>query len=308
MKKISINFIAGEDDFNLDVTSADSKKEEAPKQKPQVEVHDLTYEDKVPLHGKKKVEIDLDVLEALLASAKNGNRNDGSANEELAKAISRLAEATAEGNDTADRRFLGARPVDAYTIDADDVLPNAIIFFANSVSFAIYDDKKAGFTIKPPYNRSFKFKTIQRVVDKSSARTPVYLSLSAVIVRSKKEAEWLRKHSLNGIKFFEQKDGAKDISLELQDKIVQAWSIVSTFDDHTVMQRCITDGINVDSSDIGVLRRKLSFKIAENMNKDEEKIRRNPVKDYEDVVTNNVQSDLSSMASQFQNQRATVNY
>lgn len=287
MNKLTVKLIGtDEPSLELNITPPNNQAKNT------VTVEDTIVTDKLPSPG-DKVEIDRDVLETLLTLAKdkkNGSSSD--INDKLSKAIDRLAEATAEGNDTMDRRFLGARPVDFVQVDKSDIMENNgfVIFFAKSVSFAVYDDKRNGFTIKPPYNRSFKFKTIQRIIDKTSQRNPTYLSLSAVIIRSKKEAQWLREHSLFGIKFHEQKDGGKDISEDLQDKIVQAWGIVTTLDDHTVMQRCIGEGIQVDTSDITKLRKRLSLKIATNMSRDEEKIRRRPVKDYEDIINGTVKS------------------
>lgn len=188
--------------------------------------------------------------------------------------------------------YMGGRPVDVVQIDKDDLITEGMgaIFFAKSVSFALYDDLRNGHAIKTPYNRPFKFKVLQRTVDKSSQRTPVYMSLSACIVRSKKEAKWLREHTLFGIKFHEQKDGGKDISDDLQDKIVKAWQIVSSYDDHTVMQRCIGENLNVDTPDITTLRKRLSFQIAKNMSRDEEKLRRKPVDDLNDKLSNTIKT------------------
>lgn len=303
MNKISINLIGQEDNFDLKITSPASgdKTSETPsatqdKEKVLIQETDVTSE--LPNAGKRQVTVDADLLEVLVGIAK-GQAASKVKDTDLATAIKQLADATSEGNDTADRRFLGARPVEAYVIDKDDIFPDNgfVMFFANSTSFAIYDDKRAGFTIKPPYNRTFKFKTLQRTVDKSSPRNPNYISLSTIIIRSKKEAEWLRSHSLFKIKFFEKKGEVSGVSLDLQDKIVKAWGIVSVMEDHLVMQRCNNEGIEIDTTDINQLRKRLSFKIAENMSKDEQKMRKKPLQDLEDHMTGNLKnSDQQNFA------------
>jgi len=171
------------------------------------------------------------------------------------------------------------KPIDEYSIDKDDVMPDNsfVLFFAHSTSYSIWDDVRNGSVIRTPYNRGFKFKTIQRTVDGSSPRNPNYISLSAIVIRSKKEAEWLRKHSLYGIKFFEQRDGNKDVSADEQDKLVKAYNIVSNMDDHSVMQRCIAYNIKIETQDVSVLRRNLAKKIAQGILADERKQRDSPI-------------------------------
>ncbi len=296
MKKLLINFI-GVDPIlpDLNLGKAENKSPDLnigkvePKPQVLIEEHALTNE--TPRAG-RKVEIDEDVLELLkdLAKGRKEGKTSVDVNERLALALDKLAEASMQSTDNAAGRFMGARPVDSYTIDKDDVMDGVAIFFAKSAAYALYDDVRNGHTIRTPYGRSFKFKLLIRQVDKTSARNPVYLSLSALQVRSKKEYEWLKAHTLFGIKFYEQKDGGKEISEDLQDLIVKAWQITSQMDDHTVMQRCNGENIDIDTSDISKLRKKLAFKIATNMSRDADKIRSKPVQDLDDKVNNRIKN------------------
>lgn len=282
MKSIKL-ILATEDNFSLGLNK--NQPEQPKEEKPQVTV-ETHAADATKANARKTVSIDADVLAVLVTALKKSENSSGNS-DELAKAIKQLADVTAESN-TGDMRFLGSRPIDSVQIDRDDVLSVPDIFFSNSVSFAIYDDKRAGHTIKTPYGRSFKFKTTTRVIDKTSSRSPVYTSLSAVVISSKKESQWLRSHTLFGIKFFEKKSDGKDINLEMQDKIVNSWAMVSQFEDHYVMQRCMSEGIAVDTDDISQLRRRLAFKIAQNMISSDKKRRDEIVKNQDDFLTGKI--------------------
>lgn len=291
MKKIQLNLI-GEDDFSLDVKKPD-KTEETKK----VIVESFTNE--LPKSGEENVVLPKSVVEALASLVKKSNTSEKHSDDDSKSLLRELAELLAENSSASEgRRFLGQRPIDAVRIDADDVLSVPSVFFAHSVSFSIYDDLRNGHTIKTPYNRPFKFKLIERVVDGSTTRNPKYISISAVIVRSKKESDWLREHSLNGIKFFEKMDGIKEIGAELQDKLVKAHSIVSTMNDHEVIQQCLAVGIKVDTMDNTQLRKKLTKKKAEDMLMHERRIQRKVVEDFGDFKDGTIKG-----AEQFSNVR-----
>lgn len=273
----------GEDNFSLDVSKPEKNDE-----KKTVVVESLTAE--LPETGEEMVQLPKSVIEALAGIVKKQKEEDKSSGSDTKALIRELAEILAENGNDSGRRFLGSRPMEAIEIDASDVLSVPAIFFAHSVAFSVYDDLRNGHTIRTPYKRPFKFKLIERVVDGSVTRAPKYVSISAVIVRSKKEAEWLRAHSLNGIKFFEKINGVQEIGAELQDKLVKAHSIVSTMDDHSVIQQCLAIGIKVDTMDNTELRRKLTMKRAEEMLAHEKRIQRKVVQDFEDFKTGNIGS------------------
>ena len=92
----------------------------------------------------------------------------------------------------------------------------------------------------------------------------------------------------NGIKFFEKRDGIKEIGAELQDKLVKAHSMVSTMDDHSVIQQCISLGIKVDTMDVSELRKNLIKKRAEDMLAHERRIQRKVVDDFSDFKNGNL--------------------
>lgn len=233
------------------------------------------------------VSIPRDVLEFLVKAKKE--KSDKS-DEKFEKALDRLTRAY-ENSNPVDNRYLGARPVDITQIDPEDVLSVPDVFFAHSVSYSIFDDRRNGITVSTPYKRSFKFKKVIRTVTTvPGSRTPVYMSISAAIVNSKKEADWLRGHSLFGIKFFEKLGDSKDISAEMQDKLVTAWNIISSFDEHSIIQRCAREGITVDTMDMTEMRRRLAKKMASNMLKDAQARSRKTVQEFDNFIQGNIET------------------
>ncbi len=216
-----------------------------------------TYANHEGVKQEEEVTLPKSVIEGLIALAGKKPGALGGGDNEAINAIRELTNAYKDSQAT-DNRFLGQRAIDITEIDQDDVLDVPAFFFSHCVSYTIWDDRKNGRTISTPYKRALKFVKVQRTVTMNAgSKIPSYLSISSIIVRSKKEAEFIRNHSHFGIKFFENIAGAKSMSAEMQEKLVTAFNMVSSFDDHTVAQRCTREGISIDSMDFAALRRKL---------------------------------------------------
>lgn len=287
MKKIKITLNGEEPKLNLGVTKQNIVTEVVDK-KETIKIEEHHVDEEIPSLG-DTVEIPRDVLEVLLSKAKEKKSGtDKQGEDKFEYAIKKLTEAFENQGNSANK-YLGGRPIDIHEIDSDDVLDVPAVFFAHSVSYMIYDDRRNGRVISTPYRRPFKFKkVIRNVTTVPGSRTPVYLSISAVFVNSKKEVEWLKKHSLFGIKFFEKMGDAKDISAEMQDKLVSAWNIVSSFDEHSIVQRCAREGIVVDTMDMNEMRRRLAKKMASNMMRDANERAKKSIQDFDKFTTGNI--------------------
>lgn len=284
MKKISLNLSGTGEDISFDNSqSGSTKSTETPKV-----VIEQPSELISPQSGMEmqNVSIPKDVYEALLVVAKSQMKKkeepQQSNNQEIQSALADAISKLADASESKERRFLGARPVEYFEIDSEDLLPSPEIFFTTSVSYAIYDDKRNGHTIKTPYGRPFKFKVAYRVVEKGITRDPKYTTLSSLIVLSKKESEWLKNHTKFGFSFYLQRNGGSDTSTELQELRGKAYQMVSSMNDHQVMQRATLEGLSMTSMDIDKLRRDLSMKIASNMQKEIDKIRSKPMESLDD--------------------------
>lgn len=206
--------------------------------------------------------------------------------------IQSIKEMTATMSRTSGVRIIGATPIDAKDIDPDDVLTFPAVFFAHSIKYSIYDDIRGGRVVTPPYGGAFRFKKIERSVDASNARRPSYVSVSACLVYSKKEREWLVNHSHFGIKFFENTAQSRAITNEKQEALAHAMAAVSRYDDHQIISSCINEKVAVDTSDVSILRRRLIEKRAESFEKSLATIRKKPLEDIE--TYNDIKKDMSA--------------
>jgi hypothetical protein len=299
MKTLTL-ILSGIDDLNLGGVGADETKQTpdtkeaaASEKKDKVEITDtVETTEKLP-NPENTVAVDKAVFSALLKAVENLTSKESSSNKsldgDLATAIKKLAdaaEAQARANDSAS--FIGARPVEVYEIDREDLLEIPVMFFTNSVSFALYDDTRDNHIVKTPYGRGFKFRAIQRTIDKSSTRNPVYTNLSCVLIRSKKEADWLRNHTLFGLKFYEKKDDISSEELKYQEYVVRAWNVVSNMSEFEVMQRCVSSNIKVDTTNIPQLRKKLAWQMARSLAGDDARIRNRNIESASDFLTEKI--------------------
>lgn len=97
--------------------------------------------------------------------------------------------------------------VEAVKIDPDDYLDPAVVFVAHKCMFGIFDDKRFGQAVQPPVNKKIVFNHGSTKVERIGRETFVKPWCSYVC-RSKKEAAWLREHSLYGIEFFDSMSSA----------------------------------------------------------------------------------------------------
>jgi hypothetical protein len=158
----------------------------------------------------------------------------------------------------------GARVYPVDELPKDDYLEDPVVFFAYSYYYSIFGDKRKGQLVSTPFNRPVKFKVLFRSqkrdrLDKGADTVTV----SQAIINSKKEVEWLRQHSLYGIKFFESIKKAQSVDVTLAEKMVEVSAMVSSMDDVHVVDRANKAGIEIDTPDISYLRQSLTKKLAE---------------------------------------------
>lgn len=268
--------------IGIDLTEDEENAQDVEQTKSSEE-KDLKLSNNIPNpEGDDDVRLPKDIVAKLL----NKFLDEKSETSDTRKAIELLA-ASLERNASKDDRYIGFRPIRQEEIDPEDVLSTPAIFFTTSIAFYISDDKKHGRVIQTPYNRIHKFKLISRqIVSIPGNKNATVKTVSAFMTNSKKEAEFMRNHTLFGTVFFEKISEGGEISGELQDKLIQAAGIVAQMDDHTVIQRCLqmTPKIDVDTDDTSTLRRKLSRRMAESLLKDDEKFRNKQIESWADYT------------------------
>lgn len=197
-------------------------------------------------------------MEAL--RSQTGNTPTGMA--ELAQAIHSLVNNNSEPKSTA---RLTASPVMEYEIDPDDFLDEPVLFFKFSHSHTIFDDVRFNKPIFTPYKTPIKFHNSQYSVKQGPTRfDQSTIAICTARVRSKKEVEWLRKHSEYNVTFFEEIQKAQSMNSVLAAKLVQANNMCMNMTQSEVIHRAKIEGIQI-SKDVDQMKRDLVQSLAKKM-------------------------------------------
>lgn len=223
----------------------------------------LEFTSETPDKKPKTVEVPMDLLTGLMELAKNGKggKTDKDDDDKFTKAIQSLADSLNSKVNPEDR-FTGIKPIDFESIDPEDFLEVPEMFFAHSVSYTLWDDKKFGQTIRAPYERPIKFKILYRTVDKSIPRQPKFYNVCVALIQSKKVRDFLLKHSLFNIKFFRTQKEGDDISATLAEKLAMAFNVVNQLTEQEIVAACTRENITINTTDASELRRRLAMQRA----------------------------------------------
>lgn len=151
------------------------------------------------------------------------------------------------------RRFGIRRPVDETMIDKEDALDVPIIFFAWGKSTNIRDDIRHGHPVSTPYNRPIRFKNLYRY-KRGSGRDVEIVMLCHAVVRSKKEAEFVRNHTKFNFKYFENTSEVESMSAEYSNILGNVSAEVSKMSQHSLINRATGLGIKM-TDDFNYLKR-----------------------------------------------------
>jgi hypothetical protein len=168
--------------------------------------------------------------------------------------------------------------VSDYDYDEDnpveDFLEQPAVFFAFSTTYSIFGDKRKNRESLPPRDEPVKFEKLYRYQKPSSGgkRGSEVITVSQAVIRSKSTAEWLRGHTLFGIKFFENINKAQNVNVTLAEKMSEMNGVVMNMNDHAVIERAKREQIPITSGDISLLRKQLVRKLAEDAIKREKHV------------------------------------
>jgi len=149
----------------------------------------------------------------------------------------------------------------------EDFLDPPATFFAYSISFGLYGDKRKNRLNHPPNKQPVLFKPHYRYNKNKNTggkKGAEVVSISRATIRSKSVAKWIRDHSLFGIRFFESIKTAIDQDAYLAEKMVSVSNMISTLGDMQVINRAKQEGIDIGNPDIKLIRQKLIKTIAFN--------------------------------------------
>lgn len=178
--------------------------------------------------------------------------------------MTRLLQEINKGNPESNKARSYKMPVSFDQIDRDDILDKPAIFFCYSSNFFLIDDSRNGQVIQSPYNCVIKFHTILSRIDNLANGEQKRVTVCQARVFSKKEAEWLRNHTVFGSRFHEDQDSAERISPEFALKLTSAQQMISNYGYNQVIDACKALGIPV-SQDVSSMRSELIMRYANDL-------------------------------------------
>ena len=160
--------------------------------------------------------------------------------------------------------------------DHEDALDDPCVFFCYSNYFAVFGDVKNSQEILTPYKRPLRFKPFYRYKRPSpTGRGQETVSVSRAIIHSKKEAQYLRDHSLFGVKFFENIGSIEKVDVTFSEKMIEINNVLNKMDDVQIIARAkkeIEAGANIQlTSDVASVRKQLREVLANRQIKQQKK-------------------------------------
>lgn len=166
------------------------------------------------------------------------------------------------------------------SIDPEDVLEGADIvrFYAYKSNYVIVDDKRQGRYIQTPFKNGIMFEHVGTKTTgvgkyKETEHSCVYNC------KSKKEAKWLKDHSLFGVAFYASGgDGhIMSVSSKKASKMASLMNNLKTQDRFSIINMCKQHGIEL-TEDAGEMRIALANKLSEQVDSlevsaDEERVK-----------------------------------
>jgi len=173
-----------------------------------------------------------------------------------------IADAVANAN-AGQRRVVGRLPVREEELEADDYLSEPVVFYAYSQTWWIFDDVRKGQAVLPPYGKPIKFHNFVRT--KKSTATGKYdggvIAICRASIRSKKQVEWLKNHSLFNIRFFETVESAQNVTVMFAEKLKEADNQVGRVE-YEIIEKAKAMGIPL-TTNIATLRSQVVFALAQ---------------------------------------------
>lgn len=143
-------------------------------------------------------------------------------------------------------------------IPKDDFDKDGVIFCAPSAGYCLVDDMRQGHRIVLPYNKEAIFFSHQGTRRFQQGKHMMTASFCTYKSHSKKEQDWIRKHTLFGIVFYENSNQAMKIDMVRATKLARLMNTLRDFELPSIIQRAKEYDVPV-SQDIHALRVNLAL-------------------------------------------------
>jgi len=150
-------------------------------------------------------------------------------------------------------------------IPVEDMLEEPVTFYAYCHSTVIFDDYSKGRDINVPYG-PIKFTHLlrRRISATGGKANGGTLAISAALIYTKRQLEFMRNHSLINVRFFEKMKDVLQIDTDFAQCLLDAASIIGD-NDMKILQMCRSEGIAADPSDIRSTRTALIHAVAKRL-------------------------------------------
>lgn len=215
---------------------------------------------------------------AELRAEKSSTNNDSA----TVKAIEQLVEGLRKKSD--DEKYGGENQyVDVADIDPEDYLERGIPFYCHKVMYVIVDDKRGGHAVQTPFKNKLVFQYQSTRAVGTGKETRLH-NLSCYVSHSKKEVEWLEKHSGYGSLFFKSHMEAMTVDAIKAHKLARVMSALNRMETGRVVKMAADMGIV--SEDPQMLRIAIANKQVEEEMKNEEEA--NKIRVKEAIIENDL--------------------
>ena len=248
---------------------------------------DKPEKDKKPKEAGLSIEMQTELLnkmEAMTAKMEElenkGPNNSPGGNQELIDALKSLKD-SGDDNKYSYDKVDASGYLDPDRIDPKDVLEGKDIvrFYAYKSNYVIVDDLRQGRAVQTPFKNKIMFdhmgtKTTGVGKHKETEHSCVYSC------KSKKEAEWLKEHSLYNVTFYASGGAGAlmSISSKKATKMASLMSGLKAQDRYSIISMCQQHGIEM-MEDANEMRIALANKLSEEIDLQEAKIDEEKVKE-----------------------------
>lgn len=181
-----------------------------------------------------------------------------------AEDIAKLIEASARGYKSAERDSGinyadGIREEDVPADDYDEV---GVRFCAPNVGYVISSDRRKGHDVVLPYNKKsiyFEYQATRRMQQGKYEAVSPYCAYTS---HSKKEIEWLRKHTHYNIMFYESATQAISHDVERIKRVARIMTLLGHYTVPELLKRCTEYGVQ-KTEDPAAMRGHLALAMAD---------------------------------------------
>lgn len=196
----------------------------------------------------------------LKASAGSGN-SGGSGTKELIEAFTKALDSRGGQSD----QFDTSGYVSENTIDKDDILAKEdyVRFYAHVSTYIIVDDLRNGRPVQTPFKNDIKLDyTASTTI--GSGKTQEREHMCVYTCKSKKEAKWLKEHSLYGIMFYSSGEGVVSVNSKKATQMATLMKNLMAQDKYQILEACKQHGIEM-REDVSQMRMALANKMVEDV-------------------------------------------